>query len=443
MNTHLKAVKMTVKGKNPVSLDSLSIRGNNIRYYILPDSLNLDTLLIDDTPREKVKAGAPAAGGRGRGRGLPDFTQRPRKMPQQNKRKAESAAAETADMDASSFLEDAQRSVDFLFSSVVVLPGDDVTTTLTKTTRRVKLGAWPDSLAVDERLQNPQIEVVELMANGWVDVYACMLKVPDLSSSQTSGLCARTLAFFATAQPTATGWSTTTSAYVETEPVAWIKCCERDGCPFARYTKQRFLALTCDFRATCWYCCQQYVAAMDDGVIGIVTDRNAEFYRVNVGAASSATLRSLAFDGATKRNRPSLRLGSLVYARVSKTNQDVEPEITCEVATNLARTAPPSVTKKDWMTGLAIYGELNDGYVFKTSIGLAKSLLREDCQVLASLGQKLPFEVTVGVNGVVWVNAKSTKNITIIANAIMNSETLSPSEVEAMVARLVEEADDI
>ena len=43
MNTHLKAVKMTVKGKNPVSLDSLSIRGNNIRYYILPDSLNLDT----------------------------------------------------------------------------------------------------------------------------------------------------------------------------------------------------------------------------------------------------------------------------------------------------------------------------------------------------------------------------------------------------------------
>uniref|UniRef100_K3WSY3 Small nuclear ribonucleoprotein Sm D1 n=1 Tax=Globisporangium ultimum (strain ATCC 200006 / CBS 805.95 / DAOM BR144) TaxID=431595 RepID=K3WSY3_GLOUD len=67
MNTHLKSVKMTVKGKNPVSLDSLSIRGNNIRYYILPDSLNLDTLLIEDTPREKVKAGAPAAGGRGRG----------------------------------------------------------------------------------------------------------------------------------------------------------------------------------------------------------------------------------------------------------------------------------------------------------------------------------------------------------------------------------------
>lgn len=110
--------------------------------------------------------------------------------------------------------------------------------------------------------------------------------------------------------------------------------------------------------------------------------------------------------------------------------------------TKLMFAAPPSVTKKDWMTGLAVYGELNDGYVFKTSIGLAKSLLHEDCQVLASLGKKLAFEVAVGVNGVVWVNAKTTKNITIISNAIMNSETMSPSEVDAMVSRLVEDADD-
>lgn len=55
MNTHLKTVKMTVKNKDPVNLDSLSIRGNNVRYYILPDSLPLDTLLVDDTPKAKAK----------------------------------------------------------------------------------------------------------------------------------------------------------------------------------------------------------------------------------------------------------------------------------------------------------------------------------------------------------------------------------------------------
>eukprot|EP01114_Cavostelium_apophysatum_P013974 TRINITY_DN3499_c0_g1_i1.p1 TRINITY_DN3499_c0_g1~~TRINITY_DN3499_c0_g1_i1.p1 ORF type:complete len:126 (+),score=19.78 TRINITY_DN3499_c0_g1_i1:68-445(+) len=72
MNTHLKTVKMTVKGKNPVTLDTLSIRGNNIRQYILPETLNLDTLLVDDTPKTKPKKEGAAVGrGRGRGRGGP------------------------------------------------------------------------------------------------------------------------------------------------------------------------------------------------------------------------------------------------------------------------------------------------------------------------------------------------------------------------------------
>lgn len=63
MNTHLKTVKMTFKGKEPVTLDSISLRGNNIRYYILPDSLPLETLLIDDAPRSKGKRDGRRGGG--------------------------------------------------------------------------------------------------------------------------------------------------------------------------------------------------------------------------------------------------------------------------------------------------------------------------------------------------------------------------------------------
>lgn len=55
MNTHLKAVKMTLKNREPTQLESLSIRGNNIRYFILPDSLPLDTLLVDIEPKIKSK----------------------------------------------------------------------------------------------------------------------------------------------------------------------------------------------------------------------------------------------------------------------------------------------------------------------------------------------------------------------------------------------------
>ncbi|CAO3634461.1 unnamed protein product [Cunninghamella blakesleeana] len=59
---------MTVKNCDPVSLDTISIRGNNIRCVILPDSLPLDTLLIDDTPKARNKKKDDSASGRGRGR---------------------------------------------------------------------------------------------------------------------------------------------------------------------------------------------------------------------------------------------------------------------------------------------------------------------------------------------------------------------------------------
>ena len=55
MNTHLKTVKMTVRNREPTTLETLAIRGNNVRYFILPDSLPLDTLLIDDAPKPKKK----------------------------------------------------------------------------------------------------------------------------------------------------------------------------------------------------------------------------------------------------------------------------------------------------------------------------------------------------------------------------------------------------
>ena len=59
MNTHLKAVKITMKGRDPISVDTMSVRGSNIRHYILPDALPLDNLLIDDTPKSISKRKEP------------------------------------------------------------------------------------------------------------------------------------------------------------------------------------------------------------------------------------------------------------------------------------------------------------------------------------------------------------------------------------------------
>ena len=61
-------------------------------------------------------------------------------------------------------------------------------------------------------------------------------------------------------------------------------------------------------------------------VVGVVEDRGAEGYRVALpGAAVGGVLPALAFDGATKRNRPRLEIGDAVYCRVPAAERESCP----------------------------------------------------------------------------------------------------------------------
>lgn len=44
-----------MKDKNPIQLDQLTVRGSSIRYVILPETLQLDALLVEE--ENKVKKG--------------------------------------------------------------------------------------------------------------------------------------------------------------------------------------------------------------------------------------------------------------------------------------------------------------------------------------------------------------------------------------------------
>lgn len=64
---------MTVRGKAPKSVQVLSVRGSSMRAWLLPESLNLDALLVDEGPKERAVVPSTSqsqqARGRGRGRG--------------------------------------------------------------------------------------------------------------------------------------------------------------------------------------------------------------------------------------------------------------------------------------------------------------------------------------------------------------------------------------
>lgn len=75
MNTTLRNVQMTIKDEDPVQLDNINIRGSTIRHYILPESLPLDTLLVDESrrPRQTAPINPSKAKIRSRGRGRGGF----------------------------------------------------------------------------------------------------------------------------------------------------------------------------------------------------------------------------------------------------------------------------------------------------------------------------------------------------------------------------------
>ncbi|KAM7093146.1 exosome complex component RRP40 isoform 2-T2 [Molossus nigricans] len=55
---------------------------------------------------------------------------------------------------------------------------------------------------------------------------------------------------------------------------------------------------------------KRYVPVKGDHVIGIVTAKSGDIFKVDVGGSEPASLSYLAFEGATKRNRPNVQAAS-------------------------------------------------------------------------------------------------------------------------------------
>ncbi|KAK3365185.1 hypothetical protein B0T24DRAFT_652299 [Lasiosphaeria ovina] len=178
----------------------------------------------------------------------------------------------------------------------------------------------------------------------------------------------------------------------------------------------------------------RYVPAQNDLVIGQVQRSAAELYLVNLAAhTASATLPQLAFEGATKKTRPQLAQGALVYARVVLANRHMDAELECvSAATGKAE-------------GL---GPLTGGMAFDVSLGLARRLLmarsRDEggVEVLELLGAEgLAFETAVGRNGRVWVGSDSPKTIVLVGRALRETDEgrLDVEQQRKLVKRLVRE----
>ncbi|PIA40546.1 hypothetical protein AQUCO_02500332v1 [Aquilegia coerulea] len=165
---------------------------------------------------------------------------------------------------------------------------------------------------------------------------------------------------------------------------------------------------------------KRYVPHVDDNILGIVVDQKGENFLVDIKGPTLAFLPVLAFEGGTRRNIPKFEVGTLLYVRVVKANSGMNPELSSNGKA-------------------AEFGPLKEGYTFESSTALARTLLSSPtCPVLEALGKKLSFEIAVGLNGRVWVNAESPSTVILVSNAIMTSESLSGVQQRIMVDKLMQ-----
>lgn len=126
----------------------------------------------------------------------------------------------------------------------------------------------------------------------------------------------------------------------------------------------------------------------------------------------------MAFEGSSKRNRPDVEVGDIVYAKLAVASKDTESELVCM----------DSFGKKGKL------GVLNpNAMFFNCSLNLIRKILRPDCPLLHLLSEELKYEIAVGLNGKIWIKSKVNVQDTIaIANAILAAEYTPTNELSTL-----------
>ncbi|XP_067900772.1 exosome complex component RRP40-like [Heterodontus francisci] len=168
---------------------------------------------------------------------------------------------------------------------------------------------------------------------------------------------------------------------------------------------------------------KRYVPAKGEYVIGIVTTKSGDIFKVDVGGSEQASLSYLAFEGATKRNRPNVQVGDLVFAQFVVANKDMEPELVC-------------IDSCGRSNGMGVIGP--DGLLFKVSLSIARKLLSPSCEVLKNLGELYPFEIVIGVNGRIWVKARTIKHTLLVANVLESYGNMTTEQRKHVFKKLSE-----
>lgn len=159
---------------------------------------------------------------------------------------------------------------------------------------------------------------------------------------------------------------------------------------------------------------KRYVPKKGDAIVGIIAKKGGDTLKVDIGGSELAALSTLAFEGATKKQKPDVQVGDALYAKVLSAHREMEPELVCVDSYGKAGKLGPLS---------------NDGFILNVRPYLCYRLLNVENPLLRTLGKKFPFEIAIGMNGKIWINAKSPKNVFKLVQALEAFEKQSDKEI--------------
>ncbi|XP_006609723.1 exosome complex component RRP40 [Apis dorsata] len=162
---------------------------------------------------------------------------------------------------------------------------------------------------------------------------------------------------------------------------------------------------------------KRYVPNRGEHVVGIITQKGGDIFKVDIGASEQASLSYLAFEGATKKNRPDIQVGDLVFAKLLVASKDMEPELVCV----------DSHGKEKKLGALS-----SEGMLFTCSLSLIRKILNRNSPLFKTLAHNQAFEVAAGMNGRVWVKARTIQETIAIATAILAVEYAPPNGIKKL-----------
>ncbi|XP_076627253.1 exosome complex component Rrp40 [Colletes latitarsis] len=166
---------------------------------------------------------------------------------------------------------------------------------------------------------------------------------------------------------------------------------------------------------------KRYVPNRGENVVGIITQKAGDIFKVDIGASEHASLSYLAFEGATKKNRPDVQIGDLVFAKLLVASKDMEAELVCV----------DSHGKEKNLGALT-----SDGMLFNCSLSLIRKILNPNFSLFNKLAHSQAFEVAAGMNGRIWVKARTIQETIAVANAILAAEYAAPSDIEKLCSNI-------